>query len=158
MRWMAVDHGTRRIGIAFCDETETIVTPFAVWPNVGASTVARLAALARAEEAGAIVVGLPRHDDGNESGTAPLARALAEDLDRALEAGPAAQLAGADRVRVILHGEGHTSREADRRVAEAGGASRAGRDAVAAAILLEDLLSTRRARGADCEDAPPAGE
>jgi len=160
MRWMAVDHGTRRLGIAFSDETETIATPWGVWPNEGDPTVLRLAELARDHEVGAIVVGLPRHDDGNESATAPQARALAAALRKALlQVRPGG-------VPVILRDEGHTSREADRRLSGTrrpgpgrprprdgrGAGERAGRDAAAAAVLLEDLIATRRSR------AMPEGE
>ena len=134
MRWMALDHGTRRIGIAFCDPGETVATPYAVWPNEGPKTVARLAALAAEEGAEGIVVGLPQHDDGNDSGTAPAARALAAALEPDF-AGP-----------VVLRGEHLTTVEADRRMAEAGLPSArrtAMRDAFAAAALLEDFLSAR---------------
>ncbi len=148
MRWMAVDHGTRRIGIAFCDAGETIATPHAVWPNDAAST-ARLAALARDEEAGAVVVGLPRHDDGAESGTAGAVRTLAAILSAALSQ------EGEPRVPVVLWDEGHSSREADRRLDDAGfrGDRRMKRDAVAAAVILEDLIATRRQRGIALDDA-----
>ena len=71
MRWMALDHGTKNIGIAFSDELEILATPFAVWPSQGDATLARLARLAREEGVQALLVGLPRHKDGAESATAP---------------------------------------------------------------------------------------
>ena len=47
MRWMALDHGTKNIGIAFSDELEILASPFEVWPNLGEATLARLVRLAR---------------------------------------------------------------------------------------------------------------
>ena len=49
MRWMALDHGTKNIGIAFSDELEILASPFEVWPNLGEATLARLVRLARDE-------------------------------------------------------------------------------------------------------------
>jgi len=82
MRWMAIDHGLKRIGIAFCDEMEILASPYAVWPMEGRGTLEKLAALAKEENAAALLVGLPLHHDGAESDTAAAARkfglALAE--------------------------------------------------------------------------------
>ena len=79
MRWLALDHGTKRIGLAFSDELEILASPFEVWPNDGA-ILDRLARLCKEEGVQALVVGLPKHKDGAESATAPLARAFATDL------------------------------------------------------------------------------
>jgi len=43
MRWLALDHGTKNIGIAFSDELEILASPFAVWPNLGEPSLVRLA-------------------------------------------------------------------------------------------------------------------
>ena len=80
MRWLAIDHGTKNIGLAFSDELEILASPFEVWPNQGEATLARITGLAREEGAQALLVGLPRHKDGQESATAPLARAFGEAL------------------------------------------------------------------------------
>jgi putative Holliday junction resolvase len=137
MRWMALDHGTRRIGIAFCDELEILASPFETWPNDGEPVLARLAALAREEGAQGLLVGLPRHKDGQESATAPLARAFGEAL-RDLTGLP-----------LLFWNEHLTSMEAERLLAQRGVKPRdrkAKLDAAAAAVMLEDLLETRRNR------------
>jgi len=78
---MALDHGTKKIGIAFCDEMEIVASPFDVW-RMESGVLEKLAELARSENAQAILVGLPLHKDGAESATAASARefgwALAE--------------------------------------------------------------------------------
>jgi putative Holliday junction resolvase len=137
MRWLAIDHGTKKIGLAFSDELEILATPYEVWPQLGDATLARLARLAREEGAQALLVGLPRHKDGQESATAPLARAFGEAL-RDLTGLP-----------LLFWNEHLTSMEAERLLAQRGVKPRdrkAKLDAAAAAVMLEDLLETRRNR------------
>ena len=137
MRWMALDHGTKNIGIAFSDELEILASPFEVWPNLGEPTLARLVKLAREEGVQALVVGLPRHKDGTESATAPLARAFAETLrDRTA-------------LPLLLWGEYLSSAEADRLLAQRGVKAKdrkARLDAAAAAVILQDLMADRSSR------------
>jgi putative Holliday junction resolvase len=138
MRWMALDHGTKNIGIAFSDELEILSTPFEVWPNQGEPTLVRLAALSRAEGAQGLVVGLPRHKDGAESATAGLARAFGTALrDRT-------------GLPLVFWDEHLTSAEADRLLAQRGVKAKdrkARLDAAAAAVILQDLMETRRSKG-----------
>ncbi len=134
MRWMALDHGTKNIGIAFSDEMEILATPFEVWPNQGDATLAKLARLAREEGAQALVVGLPRHKDGVESETAPLARAFGEALQRATG------------LPLVFWDEHLSSAEADRLLAQRGVKAKdrkARLDAAAAAVILMDLMAHR---------------
>lgn len=147
MRWLALDHGTKNLGIAFSDELEILASPFEVWPNQGEAALARLARLAREEGAQALVVGLPRHKDGQESATAPLARAFGEAL-QAMTGLP-----------LLFWGEQLTSMEAERLLAQRGVKSRdrkARLDAAAAAVMLEDLMETRRGRGIPVQEFGPS--
>ena len=138
MRWMALDHGTKNIGIAFSDELEIVAIPYQVWPNQGEPTLDRLARLARTEEAQGLVVGLPRHKDGTESATAVLARAFGEALrDRS-------------GLPLVFWDEHLSSAEADRLLAQRGVKAKdrkARLDAAAAAVILQDLMETRRTKG-----------
>ena len=138
MRWMALDHGTKNIGIAFSDEMEILATPFAVWPNQGEPSLARLARLAAEEGVQALVVGLPRHKDGAESATAGLARAFGEALrDRT-------------GLPLVFWDEHLTSAEADRLLAQRGVKAKdrkARLDSAAAAVILQDLMETRQSKG-----------
>jgi len=138
MRWLALDHGTKNIGIAFCDELEILASPYAVWPNLGEATLDRLARLAREEGAQALAVGLPRHRDGAESATAGLARELGEALrDRT-------------GLPLVFLDEHLTSAEAERLLAQRGVKARdrkARLDAAAAAVILADLIADRRTKG-----------
>ena len=146
MRWMALDHGTKRIGVAFCDELEILASPFDVFDNTGDPALRRLVRLAREEGAKGLLLGLPRHKDGAESATAPLARAFGE----ALAAGTGLPLRFVD--------EHLTSAEAERLLA-ARGVKRSERkarlDAAAAAVILEGFLAERRAARIPASDPGP---
>jgi putative Holliday junction resolvase len=123
VRVLALDHGSVRTGVAISDETATLARPLTVLDRVGTEAgFAALLDLLRSEAPGCVVVGLPVSLDGREHDQARLARAFA------------ARLAAAVDVPVELYDERFTSRLADQR----GG--KAGRDARAAATLLEDYL------------------
>jgi len=137
-RVLAVDPGTRRVGVAVSDPTGTIAQPLTSVPAEPAATlVARLSALAREREAERVVVGLPRRMDGGMGPEAKAARALADDLRRATG------------LPVALVDERLTSVAAERALL-AGGASRARRkqlsDQVAAALILQAYLDSAASR------------
>lgn len=137
MRWLAIDHGTKRIGLAFCDELEILASPFEVWPAEG-PVLDRLARLCKEEGVQALVVGLPKHKDGAESATAPLARAFATELS------------SRTHLPCLMWDEHLSSMEAERLLAQRGvkpDKRKALLDAAAAAVILADLLETRRAKG-----------
>ncbi len=138
MRWLSIDHGTKKIGLAFSDELEILSSPFEVWPQEGERTLERLARLCREEGVQVLAVGLPRHKDGAESETAPAARAFGEDL---------AQRTG---LPLRLVNEHLSSAEAERLLRERGvkpEKRKAMLDAAAAAVILAEVLEDRRARG-----------
>ena len=61
MRMMAVDYGDVRTGVAFCDVREMLATAYdTVEERYAPKLAEKLAALAKAEKAEQIVVGLPR--------------------------------------------------------------------------------------------------
>ena len=134
MRWMAIDHGTKKIGIAFCDEMEIISSPYAVWPMEGEASIEKLAKLARVENVQAILMGLPLHKDGNESITAAPARKFGQALAR--QTG----------LPVEFINEHLTSAEAKRLLAQNGVKPKdfgAKLDAAAAAVLLQEHIESR---------------
>jgi putative holliday junction resolvase len=135
-RVLAVDPGSRRVGVAVSDPTGTIAQPLTALPaEPAASLPERLAALAREQEASELVVGLPRRMDGSLGPEAREARALAE------------RLRSASGLSVTLVDERLTSAAAERALL-ASGARRARRrqlsDQVAAALILQTYLDRRR--------------
>ncbi len=81
MRLLAVDPGTKRLGIAVSDPTGTISTPLTVIKHISREKDAiRIAELASQNNAGLIIVGLPLDDEGNNGPQARKALRLAEVL------------------------------------------------------------------------------
>ncbi len=137
MRWLAIDHGTKKIGLAFCDEMEMIASPFEVWPMEGEATLRKLLKLIKDECVQALLVGMPLHKDGAESETAPLARAFGEELARQ------------SALPLRFLNEHLTSSEAMRLLVQQGVKPKdrkAKLDAAAAAVLLQDWLEERRSK------------
>ncbi len=66
MRILAIDHGSRRMGIAISDELKMIAQPLEFIPaEPFAGFLARLQELLREKEVELILVGLPRNMDGS---------------------------------------------------------------------------------------------
>jgi putative Holliday junction resolvase len=65
MRMMALDHGTRRIGVAVSDEMKMIATPLEYIPaEPFEKVIERLQQLIREKEVELILIGMPRNMDG----------------------------------------------------------------------------------------------
>jgi len=132
-RILAVDFGERRIGLATSDADETLATPRRTVRRSGdEAAVAEIVRFVREEEIGLIVVGIPRSPEGVESPIAARIRSFAGKLSKA---------AG---LEVRFHEETLTSDEALRRLPR--GADKEAIDRTAAAVLLEDFLSSAGAR------------
>ena len=79
MRILAVDPGSKRVGLALSDPTATIaqaLTTLAAEP--AATLAARIVDVAKANEAARIVVGLPKRLDGSRGPEAKAAQTLAD--------------------------------------------------------------------------------
>jgi putative holliday junction resolvase len=141
MRVMAVDPGSKRVGLAVSDPTETIAQALATIPAEPADTLpSRLAEIAKSQDAQRIVVGLPLRLDGTHGPEAAAARRLAHGLRQATG------------LPVEMVDERLTTAAAERSLI-AGGVRRAKRrlsvDRVAATLLLQGHLDSRGARRAD---------
>src|SRR5712664_2888515 len=66
MRMLALDHGTKRIGVAVSDEMKLIATPLEFIPaQPFAAFLVRLKELIRENEVDLLLVGMPRNMDGS---------------------------------------------------------------------------------------------
>ncbi len=150
MRVMAIDYGTKSIGVAVCDELQLASRPLTTIRRERmkpAEVTARIRALAEENEAGALVVGLPLNMDGSHGKAAARVERLIADLRE--------QLA----IPIVAVDERLTSYEADQLLREMGVSERERRqrsDEYAAMIILQDYLDAqaRRNNAPDSPDAP----
>src|SRR3569832_425011 len=85
MRYLAVDWGTTRIGIAVGEDDHKIVSPRNVVQPTGTlkKDAVQLIAVAKNEQADAIVLGLPLEPGGEVGRMAKIARMLAKEIEQA---------------------------------------------------------------------------
>lgn len=144
VRYLCIDLGDKRTGLAVGDCQTRIVSPvevveIAVTEHQGKSLVDALVAAARDSGAGALVIGLPLNMDGTEGPRARIVRALAE------------RIAAAAGLPLHYQDERLTSADADWSMARSGmtrGQKKVRRDALAAAAILRDFLAGSGAQGA----------
>ena len=134
MRILAIDHGSKRIGIAVSDELKMIAQPLEFIPaEPFADFLARLEELIRDKEVESILVGLPRNMDGSYGPAA----SKVHDFVAALKSAVA--------VPIKTWDERLTSAQANRLLIQ-GNVRRDKRkqkvDAMAAAILLQSYLDS----------------
>ncbi len=137
-RVLAIDPGSKRVGVALSDPGGVLATPLLTLPaEPSASLVNRLLAVAASHQVVELVVGLPRRLDGSSGPEAHTASRLAADL-RA-QSGLPVQLVDERLTSVIAE-----------RALLANGSRRARRkelsDRVAAAVILQGHLDSRRRR------------
>ena len=135
MRILAIDHGSKRMGIAVSDELEIIAQPLEfILAEPFASFLARLKELLAEKEVGLVLVGMPRNMDGSYG---PAALKVQEFV---------AALRNAITIPVQTWDERLTSAQANRFLIE-GKVRRQERkqkvDKTAAAILLQSYLDSR---------------
>ena len=136
MRYLAIDLGDRRTGLAVGDDSTGLVSPVAVIEiRRGDALIDAVLAQIHEHEPDAIVIGLPLNMDGTEGDRAQIARAFGEAMGQ--------------RCTQPVHyqDERLTSFAADERMARTGRTHRQKkelRDALAAAEILRDFLDARR--------------
>ncbi len=130
-RWLGIDHGHKRIGIAAGDAETRIASPLETIAADHPDPLGAILQLAGEYDAAGLVVGWPLNADGTEGAQGRLAR------------GFAAELADRTDLDVRLWDETLSSFEADRKLRGQWTRKkrRARQDAVAAAAFLEDFLN-----------------
>jgi len=130
MRYLAIDYGEKRTGLAMCDAGETIVTPLTVIHGQK-ELLKRLADIVRTENAEAVVIGLPLNMDDSEGPQARLVLKFAKQLREHLD------------IPIHFQDERLSSFDAEQKLAPAEltrSEKRKRLDAVAAALILEAFL------------------
>jgi putative Holliday junction resolvase len=141
-RWLAIDLGDRRIGLAVCDAAGMIASPAGHIDRRPGKRPPLTAMLARATEleAEGFIVGLPLDQQGEDSPRAEEARRLAHELETRTG------------LPTELVDERFTTAAALRAVQEMEGSTRGRKgdvDALAATVLLQHALRTMELRAGD---------
>ena len=84
MKFLAIDYGSRRTGLAVCDPSQTICSPLAVLDSTR-DLIAQITEFIKTENAEAVVIGLPLNMDDSEGPQAKSVRAFAADLAKSIE-------------------------------------------------------------------------
>ena len=136
MKWLAVDYGDSRTGLACCDESETVTSP--ITPQIEEKSMNKVAAAvvdtAHARQAAGLVCGLPKNMDGTEGKRAEKSRRFAQRL---------ADMAG---MPVVMWDERRTTVSAAAILADNdtfGQKRKEKLDSVSAAVILESFLNWR---------------
>ena len=133
MRYLGIDYGQKRTGLAICDSDAAVATPLEV-VHGRHRLLDRIVELVEAEAIGGIVLGLPLNMDGTKGEQVVPVERLAARIKERVD------------VPVYFQDERLSSFAARNRLAAARltRKKRAGRlDAVAAAGILEDFLTVR---------------
>ncbi len=84
MRYLAIDYGSKRTGLAICDPNETIVSPLRVIEGQK-ELLEKIVQVVKNEKADAIVLGLPLNMDDSVGSQAKLVLKFADQLKKCLE-------------------------------------------------------------------------
>jgi putative Holliday junction resolvase len=141
MKFLALDVGERRVGLAVSDELGHMARPLLTIRRASkAEDFASIVLVAREQGVQAIVVGHPLNRDGSAGPQARRVERYAAGLEAALRA------AGLD-LPVTLWNEYLSTYQAQEALAAAGRRSRArqaGLDAMAAAVILQEYLDAQQ--------------
>ena len=137
----AIDLGKARTGIAVCDKTEFLASPYTViFEKSPVKLIEKVAQAVKDTKAELVVVGLPKNMDGSEGFRAEECRSAAE------------RIAEASGIKVEMWDERCTTVSAHTvlNMNDTRGKKRKQTvDAVAAVIILEDYLNFRKNKKAD---------
>ncbi|MER2148354.1 MAG: Holliday junction resolvase RuvX [Ruminococcus sp.] len=133
---MSVDLGKARTGLALCDKTEFLASPYKViFEKSPQKLLQKVADAANEAKAALIVVGLPKNMDGSEGESAQNARDFA------------AQLAGLTGVETVMQDERGTTITAHSFLNDTNTRGKKRKnvvDEVAATIILQNFLDARK--------------
>lgn len=136
MKVLALDYGTKRIGVAISDGTGTLASPRPYIPTMAFMKIkAALRDLLEKESITQIIIGMPRNMDGSYGPSAELVREFVEKLK-----------SGGITTPIQMIDERLTTVQASRQLHDAGRNTRQQRelvDSVSAAVLLQSYLDSR---------------
>ena len=136
MRYLAIDHGEKRTGLAVCDASETIASPLVVLTDKNLF-IDRIVKTVEDEMIDAVVVGLPLNMDDSEGPRAKQVRQFAHELEGRID------------IEIIFFDERLSSFDAEKKLAGLDLTRKKKKkhlDAVAAASILQSFLDQKHGR------------
>lgn len=136
MRYLAVDYGAKRTGLAICDPAETVASPLAVIEGQK-DLPKKIAEVVEAENVEAIVLGLPLNMDDSAGPQAKLVFQFGEQLEKAVN------------IPIHFQDERLSSFSAGEKLASADFTMKKKKkrlDAIAAAAILEAFLEQKKSQ------------
>jgi putative pre-16S rRNA nuclease len=132
MRYLAIDLGDKRTGLAICDAEEVVASPLCLIEDQ-TSLITRIKKIIDDEQVGGLVVGLPLNMDDTEGPKAKQIRVFAKELGDNVE------------LPIYFQDERLTSFDAEKKLA--GQYTRKKKkkrlDAIAAAVILQAFLEEK---------------
>ena len=144
MRYLAIDYGTKRTGLAICDSSETIASPYRVIQGQK-ELLKKITEVVKTENVEAVVLGLPLNMAGSESSQTKLVLKFAERLKEHLH------------IPVHLQDERLSSFSAEEKLTAANFTKEKMKkrlDAVAALEILEAFLEQKTPRNSAGTNTP----
>ncbi len=134
MRYLAIDYGLKRTGLAICDKSEMLSSPLEVLAT-NSELIGKISKIVKAESVDAIVLGMPINMNGSRGGQAKIVEGFAKQLEKQVT------------VEIIFQDERLSSYGAKEKLAPAEYTRKKKKkrlDAVAAAEILEAFLESKK--------------
>ncbi len=134
MRYLAIDYGLKRTGLAVCDADETLASPLVVLTGQG-GLIEKIRQVVTDQAVDAIVLGLPLNMDGTEGNQAKRVRDFAAELTKQIE------------LPLFFQDERLSSFDAEKRLAALGITRKKKKkhlDAIAAAAILQAFIDAAK--------------
>lgn len=84
MRYLSIDYGNKITGLAICDQTETFVSPLMAIPT-SSELIGKIIEVIKAENVGALVLGLPLNMDDSVGPQAKKVQTFAGQLKKQID-------------------------------------------------------------------------
>jgi putative holliday junction resolvase len=134
-RLLALDVGEKRVGVAICDETQTLARPLLTLNRASKQEdFAKIAALCREHAIEKVIVGLPKTLRGEEGPQAQKVRRYAAELQAALD------------LPIDFWDERYSTVDAHDLIIKRTLTRKSEIDAIAAAVILQDYLDGHNPR------------
>jgi putative holliday junction resolvase len=132
-RWLGIDYGQSRIGLAISDELGYLAHPYRTLQTAG-NVISEFKTILEREKFSGIVIGLPKNMDGTLGEAANLAKRFGQQIAELFPT-----------VKIVLWDERLTTREAQRALRASGKTTKQSKkmiDQVSAQILLQSYLDS----------------